>query len=642
MCQGKQEFRFKMFLKHVPRKKVPKHFLICTYIHFTKVSENFLAMNVTYVYGNTGVTNTQVGSNTLGSLTTGLRNTAFGDNALSFLTTGNDNSAFGSNVASVVSSNPSFTSSFGSESLKNITSAMNVDAFGYQALTNVTTGNNNAAFGSTAGSIITTGTENAFMGSGATAITNNTSQSVAMGYNSSSANNSIAMGKGTQVLSIAADPNTLLVGMDIVSHASSDQAVIVGSRSGSSSIIINSVLLGHDIATTSASIEDSVIAGNNAMQNTQDSFQDVVLGNEAAQDVDFSEKNVIIGVRANQTSVPTTTFLTPLKEVVAIGYEAAISNSALGNTFIGSKCATNTTAETCLVCCGYEALKYVEGGNRNTAIGYQAMLGVNGVSIGAAENVAYGTYALQNITSGSCNVVAGSFAGATLTSENNNVIFGYQADITAGVQGAVVVGTDAVAAASDSVVAGHLARSEVVGGIALGRFARLLIANGDTPGSCLFGDSVNLPSTGILKFKGMRICDASWVGEDESDAAINNEGHIVRGTSSQVTGSSTGIMPLTLQTVAVLTSTAIHLETTLLGRRTDGGGLNNVFAVRVDGVVRNDGVTIDVYKNEYIQVKDELIWTVNYVAVGSTVEIQVTGSVGSSVDWTATVRQYSV
>lgn len=591
-------------------------------------------MNVTYVYGNTGVTNTQVGSNTLGSITTGLRNTAFGDNALASLTTGNDNTAFGSNVA--MTGNPSYTSGFGSEAIKNII-ATNVDAFGYQALTNLLSGGNNTAFGSLAGSIITTGTENTFLGSNANAVANSTAKSVAVGYNSQSANDSIALGSGTQILSSAVDPNTILMGIGTISHVSSDQAIIVGSRSGNSSVVTNSVLLGFDIANNTAMIEDSVIAGNNAMENVQDSYQDVVIGNEAAQNADFSEKNVIIGVRANQNPLPGT-----LKEVVVVGYEAGINNSASGNVLIGSKCATNTTTETCLTCFGFEAMKYIEGGNRNTAVGYQAMLGVDGVSIGAAENVAYGTYALKNITSGSCNVCVGSCSGNTLTTENNNVIFGYLADITAGVNGAVAVGVEAVAAASDSVVAGHRARSEVVGGIAVGRYARLLIANGDTPGSCLFGDSVNAPSTGYLRFRSAIICRASWVGEAESDAAIDNSGNIVRGTSSTVSGMSSGTTPLTLYTVGVSASSAIHLETTLLGRRTDGGGLNNVFAVRVDGVVRNDGVTIDVFKTEYIQVKDELSWTVNYVAVGSNIEIRVTGSVGSSVSWNATIRKYVV
>ncbi|MDR2205818.1 MAG: hypothetical protein LBE36_06660 [Flavobacteriaceae bacterium] len=74
---------------------------------------------------------------------------------------------------------------------------------------------------------------------------------------------------------------------------------------------------------------------------------------------------------------------------------------------------------------GNGALRY-NTGNNNVAVGYNALRGVSGQSIGD-WNVAYGLGALQNLTTGTYNKAVGGYALQKLTTGGRNLAFGYRA-----------------------------------------------------------------------------------------------------------------------------------------------------------------------------------------------------------------------
>ena len=381
-------------------------------------------------------------------------------------------------------------------------------------------------------------------------------------------------------------------------------------------------------------VENSVIMGNRAAENIQDSFEDVILGYLAAADVDFSQRNVIVGVEAQRNPTPATTLVTPLEYVVVAGYQAGYNNSAPGSVFIGSYSGYNNTNQVGNVGYGSKSLRYFEGSN-NTAFGFEAMLGVNGSSTGS-NNVAYGAQSLTALTTGNENVAAGKGSGQTVTTGSNNVFVGHSADGSATVNGSVVVGTSASSTGDNSVVVGYGASSSAANGIALGRNASVTTAD-----SCQIGDPAGMGGTSVLRFKTQVVSNEAWVGGGSSEVVIDNNGNLSRGFGTGVTGTSTGTTPLTLATYSVPVGSSRRIEGLIMGRRTDGGGLNDLYSVRVDGVAKNAGSVV-VNSVEEVQVKNDPAWTITYVPVGATVEVQVVGVLGSTINWQAEFRQFSI
>lgn len=154
--------------------------------------------------------------------------------------------------------------------------------------------------------------------------------------------------------------------------------------------------------------------GTNVIYNTAYGYH--ALANPAYD----GEKAVAIGAYAlgNAGSGNTTS--------VAIGYEAGYSATSAGQTLIG-----------------YLAGKYVQGGNKNTALGALALVGnsttpiggVNNTAIGynsisAAQgaanfNTAIGTDSCSSVTTGDSNICVGPGAGKTiLTTGSYNILIG--------------------------------------------------------------------------------------------------------------------------------------------------------------------------------------------------------------------------
>lgn len=111
---------------------------------------------------------------------------------------------------------------------------------------------------------------------------------------------------------------------------------------------------------------------------------------------------------------------------VSVGFKALNKNTTAGqNTATGGWSLYTVTTASANVANGYQAL-YYNTAQRNTAVGYGAMLGTNGNS-GGEENTAIGFQAGTGNTTGDYNTYIGSKATASAGTYTNCTALGYQA-----------------------------------------------------------------------------------------------------------------------------------------------------------------------------------------------------------------------
>lgn len=372
-------------------------------------------MSEEYIFGNLGVSNTNIGTNTLSNITTGIDNTAFGTNALRYITNGDGNSGFGINVISAVSGNPSLCSAFGTDALKSVTSGVGNSAFGYQALMNLSTGTNNSAFGNRAGAIITTGYNNTLFGSNTALYSGSDHDVVGVGSGDT--------GVGSEIYGYNED--TLIGygnrggGSNIkIGHVSdideySFWTVTIGSKLGSGVPAIQQTMgkygdiqIGYEIFYDVthdyyyADTSESIVIGRSAARNCEESYSDIILGYETNQNSAWSQLGIIIGARANQTPLFANPYST---NVTFVGYQAGL-NSIYDNDnqdfkiFIGAFSGEATVEEGRMSVIGYESMRYAKGDN-NTAIGYRALLGAGTYNTpDASPGTAVGAGKLTSVT----------------------------------------------------------------------------------------------------------------------------------------------------------------------------------------------------------------------------------------------------
>lgn len=372
-------------------------------------------MSEEYTFGNTGVTNTSIGTNTLASITTGIDNTAFGTNALRYITDGDGNSGFGIDVITNVSGNPSFCSAFGTDALKNVTTGVSNSAFGYQALMNLSTGYNNCAFGNQAGIIIGTGYNNTLFGSNTALYSESDHDMVGIGSGDAAVGSEIF---GWIEDTLIGYGNRGGGGNIKIGHVSdideySFWTVTIGSKLGPGIPAIQQAMgkygdiqIGYEILYDVthdyyyAETSESIVVGHSAARNCEESFSDVIMGYEAYQNSSYGQLGVIIGARANQTPLLANPYST---NVTFVGYQAGL-NSIYDNdnqdykVFVGAFSGEATLEEGRMTVVGYEAMRYAKGDN-NTAIGYRSLLGsATYNATDAAPGTAVGAGKLTSVT----------------------------------------------------------------------------------------------------------------------------------------------------------------------------------------------------------------------------------------------------
>ena len=168
-----------------------------------------------------------------------------------------------------------------------------------------------------------------------------------------------------------------------------------------------SIGLGTNALTSDDGTDNNNTAlGYNAGNANTTGEKGVFIGRDAGKSNTTGLGNVAIGYEAGKT-------VTTWSNLVAIGKSAASVQSHHNNgTFVGSEAGMHTK------------------GNRNTALGMQAMRG--GGSSTCSDNICIGYQTLYNISGGNYNVVVGSTAGSSITSGSNLTCLGYNAEPSSG------------------------------------------------------------------------------------------------------------------------------------------------------------------------------------------------------------------
>ncbi len=308
-------------------------------------------MSETYIFGNVGQNNAQIGTNTMLN-TTGDGNSAFGNNVFTYLTSGVNNSGFGVEVASGLSFNGSNNTAYGVEAMKDATTASNTTAFGYQAATLLTTGNNNTLFGRGSGGTLT-GSNNTIVGTNATVVTTLTNNSIVAGYNAIGANASITVGAEAQCLSA----DNIVMGYLAKLGDASTRSILIGGSSGSTTDAVDTVVIGFEsfIGTQTISASRCLYIGIDA-GITEGPVEDCV-GCGLETGAAFGSRLTAIGPQA--MGAPDS--VVPASDCTALGYFSGISSTGTGCTFIGYGCAREAALETGITVVGGEAMENVYG-----------------------------------------------------------------------------------------------------------------------------------------------------------------------------------------------------------------------------------------------------------------------------------------
>lgn len=374
--------------------------------------------------------NVSVGTNALNTTTAGDGNVAVGGMSLAANRAKGESTAVGygsmRHMDSTTTEVPSYNSSLGFNSLRGATADDTLNtgtgntAIGHTAIQNITSGNNNTALGYLAGDTISSGTNN-----------------IALGYNADftdgTASNQLNIGN-----TIYGDLANDYVGIgdfsadtiDSALHLASGDIRLDGGAANQAGCIryddtTDKLQFSHDCSTYS----DLGSASSMAINDLTDAIAEyttaynMFLGSSAGNATTTGQYNTALGQSSllalssgacsgsqcdanTALGYATLTANTTGYINVAIGTNAMGSNvSGFGNIAIGSSALRTVTGSDQNTAIGTSAARY-NTGNANVALGYNALIGVNGSSTGGT-NVALGFQAGDSITTGTGNILLG-------------------------------------------------------------------------------------------------------------------------------------------------------------------------------------------------------------------------------------------
>jgi len=186
------------------------------------------------------------------------------------------------------------------------------------------------------------------------------------------------------------------------------------------------------VPSTSAT---SLTIGNTGFTGTGN--YNLLIGNSAGDDLTTATSNVMMGDHAG--------FRQTGKNNVYIGYQAGYgvngASNGEANIGIGKNSLLSVTTGYNNIAIGLEAGNKIaralynnyigtyagryQTGSGNSALGYNALAGVNGASNGV-NNIVMGYYAGSEITTGSTNLLLGRNNGLGLSTHSGNVFLGYE------------------------------------------------------------------------------------------------------------------------------------------------------------------------------------------------------------------------
>ena len=291
-------------------------------------------------------------------------------------------------------------------------------------------GINNTIFGSDAGNDITTGDKNTLIGYLAGDKLSTTSQNVVIGS---------AAGRG------AGYADNVYIGYAVANSTSSNSS--------------NNTLIGSGVATSGVmSGGNNTAVGKAALSAITSGANNVAIGVQALTAEDAGSNNTAIGTYALQTQdagadafnvglgyAPGASLSTGIHNI-AIGYAMTTHQTGSRNIAIGHTAMNDTNATAAadggaggsagtLASSDNVFIGFLSGGGTwagsdsqyNVAIGNNTL---SGAMDGAAYNVAVGTDALNDITTGSFNTAIGKGALSTATTAAGNVFIGYDCGLS--------------------------------------------------------------------------------------------------------------------------------------------------------------------------------------------------------------------
>jgi hypothetical protein len=360
----------------------------------------------------TGGGNSAVGYHSLFSNTTGSSNSAVGVQALYSNTSGSSNDVLGA-AALYHNTTGGGNSVLGGSALYNNIGGSNNDVLGDSALYSNITGNNNVALGNSAGFNLTAGDNNIAIGA-------NTNFAASTGSNQLNIGNTIFGDLSLHSISIGnttltnATTTSLFVKQALTASSAAFGATATSSFGAAGALTLASALTVPNGGTGWANINPgSIVFGNGAS----------ALATSTNLFWDNTNNRLGIGTASPTATLDVNGFINTSGTTGGYqidGNTILQASSTISSTLVGQGAGTHLTTDTDgNVAVGSIALRDTTTGSENTAIGSQALT----FNITGGNNSALGIGALV-VSTGNSNIGIGSFAGFNLTSGDNNIAIG--------------------------------------------------------------------------------------------------------------------------------------------------------------------------------------------------------------------------
>ena len=391
----------------------------------------------------------------------------------------------------------------GIDAMDEITSGDGNTAFGYSSMTNVTSGSYNSAQGSWSLRDLSNGSYNAAYG-------NSSLRSVSSGNKNSGFGHSSAFRVST-----------------------GDFNVGLGFRSGDTiSTGNNNVIIGAFADPSKNDASNQIVLGHRATGQADNS---VTLGNADVTAIYMSEDKgatvyaAALGFGSTSMTLPTAdgssdqVLKTNGSGTLSWGSAATSVNGLsdalvedTGSMYVGNDPSSTTDAADYNVAFGTTALDAITTGDSNTAIGYNALTanleGNRNTAVGSnalksntsgITNVAVGSSALERNTTANSNTAVGHASSFLLNSGQNNVSLGYESSksMTSANQN-VILGADANPSAetgtSNQVVVGYGATGQANNSVTLGNADVTAVYMAQDQGATVYAAGVDITGSGGL------------------------------------------------------------------------------------------------------------------------------------------------
>lgn len=415
-----------------------------------------------------------IGSSSM-PVATGVKNTVVGRASMVDITTGSNNTILGSDVqaaTSLPSSSYNTVAGYSSLRFPTISNIGNTvagalalrtagikeynTAIGLSSLTAATNSYRNTAFGQNTMLATTSGSDNTAVGVSALRTNTIGGRNTAVGYQAimSATTPSDVTVVGTQATTSDHAPQSVLIGYNVAPTTATNLNVAVGYQAiNAITAGANNVAVGYQVGVTPGS--SNVGIGASSLRGGLVA-QSVALGRSALAVASGAGGNVAVGYNSM-------ILVSSASKLTSFGAESMTKALGSSNTAFGKSTLEPATSAAILnTAFGGYSLRAITTATGNTALGESALTSMttNG------SNTAIGQSAFSSLTTGTGNVAIGVFGGGLVPSSTNNVTLGHGQSITTGRSNSVAIGYGAVLSANNAVRFGDANTSQISGQVA--------------------------------------------------------------------------------------------------------------------------------------------------------------------------------